>query len=78
MNYTPVVSPCQVTRLLIRFSRLDFTKLRMEKSTKPNWLQTEKRYGKKMERNETEQIIEPGAKNNKPEEEEEAGNTDLI
>ena len=50
----------------------------MEKPTKPNWLQTEKRYGKKMERNETEQIIEPGAKNNKPEEEEEAGNTDLI
>lgn len=31
-----------------------------------------------MERNETEQIIKPGAKNKKPEEEEKAENTDLI
>ena len=31
-----------------------------------------------MERNETEQIIKRGAKNNKPEEEEKAENTDLI
>ena len=33
---------------------------------------------KKMERNETEQIFKPGAKNNKPEEKEKAENTDLI
>lgn len=31
-----------------------------------------------MERNETEQIFKPGAKNNKPEGEEKAENTDLI
>lgn len=31
-----------------------------------------------MERNETEQIFKPGAKNNKREEEEKAENTDLI
>ena len=31
-----------------------------------------------MERNETEQIFKPGAKNNKPEEKEKAENTDLI
>lgn len=42
----------------------------MEKPTKPNGLQTEIRYGKKMEK--------PGAKNNKTEEEEKAENTDLI
>lgn len=50
----------------------------MEKPTKPNWLQTEIRYGKKMEKNETEQIFKPRAKNNKSEEEEKAENTDLI
>ena len=31
-----------------------------------------------MERNETEQIFKPGAKNNKPEEKEKAENTDLT
>ena len=50
----------------------------MEKSTKPNWLQTEIRYGKKNGEERNRANYQAGAKNNKPEEEEKAENTDLI